>query len=126
MPRGKHFGSPRPRERFIQAIGRALPALPALRTLDLSYNNLTEAADFSLRSYLRTASESTEAAKLLPLDVVTRGNVCDEGFSTSDLSRSKLNAKYRPAAHYQDLPADPFVKEKPWDPDAFLRAFTNV
>ena len=100
--------------------------LPALRRLDLSYNNLTDAADFALRSYLRTASESPDAAKLLPLDVVTRGNVCDEGFSTADLARSKLNTSYAPAAHHPDLPPDPFVFPKPHDPDAFLRAFTNV
>ena len=58
-------------------LGRALRALPALRRLDLSYNNLTDAADTALRAYLRTASESTDAQKMLPLDIDTRGNAFD-------------------------------------------------
>jgi Leucine-rich repeat (LRR) protein len=107
-------------------LGRALRALPALRRLDLSYNNLTDAADTALRAYLRTASESTDAQKMLPLDIDTRGNVFDEGFSTNDLARAKVIGKYAATASHQQLPDDPFVRTKPRDDHAFLRGFTNV
>ena len=107
-------------------LGRALRALPALRRLDLSYNNLTDAADTALRAYLRTASESTDAQKMLPLDIDTRGNIFDEGFSTNDLARAKVIGKYAATASHQQLPDDPFVRTKPRDDHAFLRGFTNV
>jgi len=94
--------------------------------LDLSYNNLTDAADTALRAYLRTASESTDAQKMLPLDIDTRGNVFDEGFSTNDLARAKVIGKYAATASHQQLPDDPFVRTKPRDDHAFLRGFTNV
>ena len=107
-------------------LGRALRALPALRRLDLSYNNLTDAADVALRAYLRTASESTDAFKMLPLDIDTRGNICDEGFSTNDLARAKIIGKYAATASHQPLPPDPSVSQKPRDEHAFLRNFANV
>ena len=92
------------------AIAKALKNMPNLRLLRLGYNNLSEAADFALKSHLATTSNSSETTKLLALEINMEGNVCDEGLSAApNLARSKINTNYPPTSYNQRLLPNPFI-----------------
>lgn len=92
------------------AVAKAIAHLPNLRSLDLGYNNLSDAADFALRSHCMTSSGASEANKLLALEINMMGNGVDEGLAAApNLARSKINLLFKPTTFPQKLPKNPFV-----------------
>ncbi|KAJ1461674.1 hypothetical protein M885DRAFT_506738 [Pelagophyceae sp. CCMP2097] len=100
------------------ALARALRAMPRLRRVDVGFNDLSEHAAAALQLALVTASTSSDADKLLPLDVVTTGNFDDlDGTKlhfaiAPNLARAKVNFTYQPTLSPREFPAPRHVEEK--------------
>jgi len=109
------------------ALTRAIRVLPRLRRVDLGYNNLSENCATLLERALATVSTSSEAEKLLPLDVIAAGNFGDKDgtkllFAVApNLARSKLSFQYEPTMSPRLFPAPDHYVQDPSKQRAILR-----